>query len=135
MDGIEEELQVGASATLTLPVTDKNTALTLRSGSIPVLAMPALICAMEEAACAVLEGRLEEGIASVGTHVSADHLSPTVTGGQVKVTATLTAVEGRMLTFSIEASDAAGTVGMGTHTRVLVNIKRFMDKACARLQV
>ncbi len=126
------ELQVGLSATVTLEVTGANTAEAMRSGSLAVLATPALVCATEEAACAAIDGQLEEGQTSVGSHVAVDHLAPTVVGGVVRVRATLTAVEGRLLSFSMEAVDGAGTVGIGNHTRVLVMGGRFMEKARRR---
>ncbi len=128
------ELQIGLSATVTLDVIAQNTAEAMKSGSLPVLATPALACAMEEAACKALAGHLEKGQTSVGSHITLDHLAPTVTGGVVRVKATLTSVEGRLLNFSVDAVDGAGTVGMGNHTRVLVMRERFLEKAQRRAQ-
>ena len=42
--------------------------------------------------------------------------------------ALLTAVEGRKLMFSVEASDGVGIIGKGTHVRFIVDIERFMAK-------
>ena len=49
-------------------------------------------------------------------------------GEEVAATAVLTAVEGRKLTFAVEAYDAAGIIGKGTHIRFVVDKERFMAK-------
>ena len=49
-------------------------------------------------------------------------------GAKVRATATLTAVDGRKLTFAVEAADEAGAIGKGTHVRFIVDKERFMAK-------
>jgi predicted thioesterase len=43
-------------------------------------------------------------------------------------------VDGRRLTFAVEAWDAAGPVGQGEHERVIVDAARFMARAAERGQ-
>jgi predicted thioesterase len=47
-------------------------------------------------------------------------------------------VEGKKLSFAIEAHDGAGKIGEGTHTRFIVEnekfLKRALEKAAARLE-
>lgn len=128
------ELTAGLSAETTLTVTEELTAASVGSGSLAVLATPMLAAAMEKAACMALEGRLDEGVTSVGTQISVDHLAPTPVGGTVKVRALLTSVDERMLSFTAEAEDDAGPVGRASHTRVLVKGGRFMEKAAKRIK-
>ena len=50
-------------------------------------------------------------------------------GMRVTVTAQLTGVDGRRVTFAIEAVDASGTVvGLGTVERVVVDRARFLAR-------
>jgi predicted thioesterase len=46
----------------------------------------------------------------------------------VRATATLQAVEGRKLTFNVQAEDSKGVIGEGTHVRYVVNREKFMAK-------
>ena len=46
----------------------------------------------------------------------------------VKATATLTAVEGRKLVFSVQAEDSKGLIGKGSHERFIINNEKFMSK-------
>ena len=42
---------------------------------------------------------------------------------------------GTRIEFDVTASDAAGEIGKGTHTRVIVDAKRFMAKANAKSNI
>jgi predicted thioesterase len=44
---------------------------------------------------------------------------------RVRASAALTQVEGRTLTFRVEARDEKEPIGDGTHQRVVVNVTRF----------
>jgi fluoroacetyl-CoA thioesterase len=62
---------------------------------------------------------------SVGVLVNLDHTAATPPGFTVTIKGTLTAVEGRKLTFSIEADDGVDRISKGTHQRFVVNAERF----------
>ncbi len=113
-------------------VTDEWTALSMGSGTVPVLATPALVALMEQAAVRALEGRLPPGQTSVGVRIDVRHLAATPPGGRVRARATLVAAEGRRLTFQIEAWDDVEKVGEAVHERVLVDTERFMERVRAR---
>ena len=113
-------------------VTEQDTAEQVGSGSLPVLATPVLIAWMEQAACGCCAALLEEGMTSVGTEMSMRHTAASPVGMPVTVTAELTAAEGRTLCFRVWAQDAAGPIGEGTHTRAVVRVERFMEKANAK---
>ena len=42
-------------------------------------------------------------------------------------------MEGKVITFRVEAYDEAGKIGEGTHKRVVVNSQRFLDRAYQKL--
>lgn len=118
----------GLEAHVEHTVTDRDTATAHGSGDVDVLATPALVALCERAAVEAVAPELENGQTTVGAHVALDHLAPTRLGESVVVRASLKSVEGRRLTFSVEASDPRGTVGRGTHVRVLVDRGRFLDR-------
>lgn len=113
-------------------VSCHNTAASMASGQLPVYATPALVALMEQAACDALEGTLEEGVSTVGAQISVEHLSATPVGMRVWAKATLTAQEGRVYDFAIEAFDEAGIIGRASHRRVAVNSARFLEKAAGK---
>lgn len=122
---LEPSLRAEAAET----VAAHNTAAAVGSGSLPVYATPAMIALMEKASCAAIEAGLAPGQTSVGTALSVCHSAATPVGKQVRATAELTAVEGRKLTFRVEAFDESGKIGEGTHTRCIVDAERFVKKA------
>jgi predicted thioesterase len=94
-----------------------------------VLATPRVIALCEEATVVALAGALDEAETSVGMRVQIDHVQPTAVGAAVTATATLEKVEGRRLTFTVNARDERGLIAAGRVTRVVVDTARFLDKA------
>ena len=91
------------------------------------------MCAlMEEAAQAAVQPYLEDGEGTVGIALSITHEAPTPLGATVTAKATVSAVEGRKITFDIEASDGVGIIGRGTHERFVINNEKFMAKVVSR---
>ena len=82
----------------------------------------------EKASILATDGRLEEGATTVGQRVQIDHLAPTPVGNRVTAEATLEAVQGRRLTFTVSVNDERGLVAVGRVTRVVVDTQRFLDK-------
>jgi len=107
-------------------VTEDLTAERLGSGDVPVFGTPALLALIEEAAVTALRGALSDAQTSVGTHVELDHLAPSRVGDEVRALATLTAVEGRALTFECEAYDGDRLIGRALHRRSVVDRERFL---------
>lgn len=121
-------MQPGARAEVELVVTDDDTAIALRSGSVPVLATPRVIALCEEAAVKALAHQLGPRETSVGMKVQLDHLAPTGVGHRVAAEATIEKVNGRRITFTVSVNDERGLVAVGRVTRVVVDIERFLDK-------
>jgi predicted thioesterase len=122
-------LRPGLSACATMAVTDRDTAVALRSGDVDVLANSRVVGLAEEAAVQAVQDELAEGTTTVGFRVQLDHLAPTVVGGTVRAEATLESIESRRLTFRVAVSDAHGLVAAGRLTRVVVDRDRFLEKA------
>ncbi len=125
-------VSAGQTATSTVTVTESNIAKTMKSGSLEVFATPAMCALMEEAAQAAVQPHLEEGEGTVGISLSISHDAPSPMGSTITAKATVTAVEGRKITFNIEASDGVGIIGKGTHERFVINNEKFMVKVGTR---
>jgi len=125
-------VSAGQTATSTVTVTESNIAKTMKSGSLEVFATPAMCALMEEAAQAAVQPHLEEGEGTVGISLSISHDAPSPMGSTITAKATVTAVEGRKITFNIEASDGVGIIGKGRHERFVINNEKFMTKVGTR---
>ena len=121
-------MEIGAKSTSTLVVTEQLTAAVMGSGDLPVLATPAMIALMENAAMNAVAPHLEAGQTTVGTQISTSHIKASALGATITATAVLTAVDGRSLTFAITAHEGDKTIGEGTHTRFIVDRERFLAK-------
>jgi len=115
-------------ASVTLTVSDADTAIAMGSGDVPVLATPRLVALLEEASVLALVGHLETGHTSVGMRVHIDHLAPTGTGGEVLAEALLEQVDERRLTFSATATCEGQTISTASITRVVVEAAPFMEQ-------
>lgn len=122
-------LKPGISFTSRTEVTASETARSLGSGDMDVLATPAMAALMENAAMKCAAPHLEAGQTTVGSLIRVTHLRPTLPGDTVSATATLTAAEGRKLSFAVEARDSKGEIGRGEHIRYIVDRARFLAKA------
>ena len=125
-------LTVGNKGRAETVVTADNTAAAVGSGLVPVFATPYMIALMENAAVNAVQAQLEEGQGTVGTRLEVTHDAATPVGMKVWAQAELTAVEGKKLTFSVQAFDEAGAIGGGIHERYIIAVERFLAKAEAK---
>lgn len=127
------EIEIGRKGQANTTVEREDTAQSVGSGDLLVYATPCMAALMEGAACEAIAGVLEEGKTSVGTELSISHLSATPVGMEIRAEAVVTAVEGNTITFQVSAYDEAGKIGEGSHKRVIVSERRFLEKAYAKL--
>jgi fluoroacetyl-CoA thioesterase len=123
------DLEAGLSAELELIVGEADTASRWGSGLVPVFSTPALVGLMEKAAVAALASHLPAGQTTVGAHIDLRHLAATPVGMKVRARAELTSVEGRKLTFRLQAWDEVELIGEGSHERFVIDEARFVAKA------
>lgn len=121
-------VEVGLKHSTVMTVTEGNTAEYIGSGDMAVLATPALVALMENAAMLAVALKLEEGETTVGSMISTSHLKPSKVGATILAEAELTAVEGRKLTFAVKAFDGETLIGEGEHVRFIVNRDKFLSK-------
>ena len=127
------EITVGMKGEVGTLVEREDTAQEVGSGSLLVYATPCMVALMEGAACEAIEAALDDTKTTVGTELNIQHLSATPVGLEVRAEATVTAVDGKVITFEVKAFDEAGEIGKGTHKRVIVPTQKFLEKAYNKL--
>ena len=75
------------------------------SGLIAVLATPVMINVIEAAALEAIEHLLPAGHQSLGFHLDVSHVAATPVGLQITATAEVVRVQGRTVTFRVEARE------------------------------
>lgn len=126
-------LKPGLTGSAELRVGVEHTAPSIGSGLVPVLGTPVMINVIEAAALAAVEQLLPAGHQSLGIHLDIRHFAATPIGMTVRATAELVAVDGRTLTFRVEAHDDKEPIGDGSHQRVVVNVARFDERVKRKL--
>jgi fluoroacetyl-CoA thioesterase len=124
----------GLTGTSEIVVGPEHTAPFVGSGRIAVLATPVMINVIEAAALAAVEHLLPAGHQSLGIHLDVSHVAATPVGLRVTATAEVVGVEGRTITFRVEARDEIETIGGGTHQRVVVSVERFDERVQRKMR-
>jgi len=119
-------LKIGIKSTIQKRITGKDTAKYYGSGALDnLLPIPVLTAVMIEAAVALVDPMLPEGIITAGKYTQVDHQHPTVEGMTLTVTAELIEIHGNVLRFAMNAYDEIGQVATGIHDRVIINKDGF----------
>lgn len=124
-------VEVGFKGRAESIVNQTNTAKTIKSGSLDVLATPIMAALMEEAAVNALD--LPDDQTSVGTSLEIKHMAATPIGMKIWSEAEVVEVEGRKVTYTVQAFDEKEKIGEGQHQRFIVDIEKFMLKADSKL--
>lgn len=127
--GIEHELRFVVPSTKTVPHLYPESEEF--AGMPEVFATGFMVGFVEWACIRAIGPHLDPGEVSLGVHVDLSHDAATPPGMEVVARVRLEAVEGRALTFSVEADDARERICAGTHRRFVVDRGRF-DAGVAR---
>lgn len=131
---MDNNLKVGLTHEIEETVTIEKTASSLGSGNVDVLATPYMIALMEKASATIAKNELREEENTVGTKVDIEHCAATPVGMKINVKSKLVEIDGRKLTFEVEAFDEKGKIGFGKHERFIINTEKFMNKTNSKLQ-
>ncbi len=126
------EIKPGIEGIREIVVTEEVTAAALGSGLLPVYGTPSLVALMEETCHLSVGDYLEEGTGTVGISMEIKHVSATPIGMKVKCHSELIQVEGRKLTFNVEAYDEKELIGTACHERFIIDNEKFMTKVSAK---
>lgn len=127
------DVPVGNKGRFTLEVRPQHLANEFKDPLLPpVLATPMMIRAMENAALDAIRAYLEPGETALGTAVDIRHLAATPVGRVVTAEAVVERVDGRRILFAVTAHDGVEEIGTGTHERMVVDVRRLMQRVEAK---
>jgi len=125
-------LKVGSTGTFSFVVESQH-AIDFAGGGMPaILSTPRLIGFLERASREALTPFLDAGESSVGLHVDVDHLAATPLGVTVTCLARVVNMEGRTISFQVEARDNHEVIARGFHRRRVIAIDRFAQRVQAK---
>lgn len=101
--------------------------------SARVLGTPFMIMLMEITCRNCVKPHLPEGFDTVGTIVNIRHLAATPLGAKVRFTSELIGIEGKRVTFKVEAFDATDKIGEGLHERAVIDVAKFGARVSQKL--
>ena len=125
---------VGLRGSKEMVVQRHQLASVLGNIGVPVLSTHNVVLLMELAARNAVEGRLPEGMMTVGAMINLRHLAATPLGAKVRADGYLKKIEGRRLLFDVVAYDEAEKIAEGENEQMIVSAERFV-KAVIRKQV
>lgn len=116
---------------LTVGITNEKTRTVKKAmspGHLPVvvLSTPAMVGLIEQCCLLAVQPHLDEGEATVGTHVCVSHDAAVSEGEEFVIRCRLASVDKRRLTFDVEVDGPRGQVSRGTHQRAVVNLARMV---------
>jgi predicted thioesterase len=117
---MKPEFQVGLSHEITEDTLPQHAAPHLAK---PVFSTPSMIAFIERCSIGLVRPYLEEGENTVGYAVNIKHIASTTIGQKVRVHSTVKNIDGRRITFAVEAFNEKEKIGEGEHTRVVIRPK------------
>ena len=124
---MKDSLAVGITITQKITV-DRDRTIGFMGDEGRVYSTPSMVRDIEYTCHELLNEHLDDGENSVGTHVSVDHIGATVEGDEVEVSVTITAVEGRAVSFEATVKDSLEEVGRGAHNRFIVDVQKTYER-------
>ncbi len=113
---------------------DKARTIDFMGDALRVYATPAMVWDIENTCRDLMLAHLDDGEDSVGARIETDHLGATLLGMKVEVTATVTDVDGRRVSFAIEVHDPLELVGRARHVRFVIDKDRQKQRLEAKAE-
>jgi fluoroacetyl-CoA thioesterase len=97
-----------------------------------VFGTPFLGGLFEGVSAELMAPHLGAGETSVGISMNLQHTAPTPLGMEVRAVTEVTQVEGRKITFKLEAFDEKEKIGEAVHERFIINLDKFNQRLEAK---
>jgi predicted thioesterase len=128
---MKQSLRVGLSKVIRIAV-DRERTIGFMGEESRVYATPSFVRDIEHTCRDLLLEHSDSGEDSVGMEVSVRHTAPTLLGMEVEITATVSAVDGRKVTFDVSGKDKLEPIGGGTHIRFVVDTGKTRERLKAK---
>jgi fluoroacetyl-CoA thioesterase len=128
---MKKELVVGTKHTRRIRI-EKPRTIGFMGEDLRVYATPSMVLDLENVCNEFLLDHLPAEQSSVGAHVAIDHLGPTLLDMWVAISITVTAIEGRRVSFDVEIRDELDLVGKAKHVRFVVDIAKQKERLQAK---
>lgn len=126
-----KSISVGATSTRRITI-DKPRTVDFLGEALRVYATPELVRDIEVSCREFLLAYADAGEDSVGIGINISHSGATLVGMHVDITITVTAVEGRKVSFSVVARDDAEEISRGDHGRFVVEVEKLRGRVAAK---
>jgi len=117
--------RIGEVGELAIPTDMKHAVEFAGDGMPAVVSTPHLVGFLERTARQTIAPHLEADERSVGIEIDIRHLAPTPVGQTIHCTARVIAVDGRKISFQIEARDQHEVIVRGLHKRAIIRTESF----------
>lgn len=107
---------------------NKDSAFSMGSGTLEVLATPAVVAFAENTCHESIMHVLKEGTTTVGTFVELSHLKATNIEESVVVEVTINEQTDKFFVFTFEVMAADKVIAKGLHKRAIIDTERFLNK-------
>lgn len=128
---MKDSLRPGVSRTSRITV-DRDRTIGFMGEEARVYATPRLVSDVEMTCRNFLTEHCDPGEDSVGVEIALKHLAATLLGSTVEITVSVTAVDERTVAFAVAARDEVEEISVGTHTRVIVDLTRRIERLKAK---
>ena len=124
---MNNNLEIGLKTTKKIKVDNRRT-IGFMGEEGRVYSTPSMVEDIEYTCHEFLQQYLEEDENTVGTHISVDHLGPTVEGDTVEITISLIGIEGQAIFMDAVVKDSLEEVGRGKHNRFVVDMNKTFER-------
>ena len=128
---MKESLAAGIATTARIDIDAART-IDFMGDEGRVYATPKLVRDIEMTCRDLLLEHLDPSEDSVGTRVEIDHVGATLMGMWVEISVTVSAVNGRAVSFDVTARDAVEEVARGRHDRFVVDVAKTAERLKAK---
>ncbi len=129
---MESPFKPGMTNEMRLRTGPEHSARTFYPDLPDAFATPFLVGLMEGVSADLMAKHLQPGEQSVGIGMDIKHTAPTPLGMEVRVVTELVAVDGKKLTFKLEAFDEKEKIGEATHERFIINAEKFSKRLAGK---
>lgn len=114
-------------------VIDQPRTIDFMGEDLRIYATPEVLRDIEYTCRNLLLDYCDPGEDSVGVGAEFDHTAATPLGMEVRITATVAAVDGRRIVLDVIAHDAMEQIAKGRHTRFIVDVAKAKQRLAAKV--